>query len=750
MDLIQDQISQLSELPRAPVGTTAERTLSRLLLGRTEDVEFPSATDLASAAIALATGAKRRVLLPLATTPGELALERRGDDVMVSVYSTTSLPDVALRERKVSLAQLLAASANAARSQHELMRDGSVLGSVIASRAAETSVTKVDADEHATIRGCTADTSKRPAPISFEFEATLRGATRGTGRNVRADIHALLFDGVLTAHVHGRKLVLARGSIMLAVLRMLSAARTVQDAQSARKVPNVRSRAGSFAIALRANATGTLALTLDGERGTSITAADLAPHDALLPIARLAAEIVRSLIAFDRTQAKNLRVQSIREDVRALRRVGRAREERAGFTNDDPDRLRKFAPAASTNDAAPYSRPSPSTLRFGERWRVALDGLDAAGTFLCGDRLVVSSSKHTVALSRDDGAVIWAREAAQGVCSLAGDVLVRSFPDGLVELCSVRDGEPFAETRIALRGARPSVATLVGGASTPPVAVFREGPAKLAAVDLRTGELVWRFRSRQNSELTFARLGRLLFIASGDAIHALDAITGEEQWRHVDVDAGVASASLAVSGDTVFCTYEGATSTLVGLDAFGGEVTLRRTFAGAPRGALLAYRGGVIISASAGSEHQMTRFDASGEVVFTTVDPGITRGAGSLVVDDRLIVNSRSGHVTATELEDGSGAWSARVARPNDDAPTMLDPVLRAGVLFVPSAEVMVLRPSDGSLANAGFPCDLIPDRLLVDERSWVYIAEESGHLAAHAPVAHLTLIRGGVGTSAA
>jgi len=39
-------------------------------------------------------------------------------------------------------------------------------------------------------------------------------------------------------------------------------------------------------------------------------------------------------------------------------------------------------------------------------------------------------------------------------------------------------------------------------------------------------------------------------------------------------------------------------------------------------------------------------------------------------------------------------------------------------------------------------PCEAIPDLLRVDERCDVYVAEESGHMAAFGTGARLTLVR--------
>jgi hypothetical protein len=54
------------------------------------------------------------------------------------------------------------------------------------------------------------------------------------------------------------------------------------------------------------------------------------------------------------------------------------------------------------------------------------------------------------------------------------------------------------------------------------------------------------------------------------------------------------------------------------------------------------------------------------------------------------------------------------------------------------------VRPADGQKLSASLPCDLVPDLMRVDERGWVYVAEESGYLAAYAPKPMLTLVKGG------
>jgi hypothetical protein len=76
-----------------------------------------------------------------------------------------------------------------------------------------------------------------------------------------------------------------------------------------------------------------------------------------------------------------------------------------------------------------------------------------------------------------------------------------------------------------------------------------------------------------------------------------------------------------------------------------------------------------------------------------------------------------------------------------DEVPRQLAPVLRHGALFVPSAQVHILRPDDGSSLALDTGCDLVPDFLWVDERATFYVAEESGHLRAYGSAPQLTLV---------
>ena len=134
-----------------------------------------------------------------------------------------------------------------------------------------------------------------------------------------------------------------------------------------------------------------------------------------------------------------------------------------------------------------------------------------------------------------------------------------------------------------------------------------------------------------------------------------------------------------------------------------------------------------------------------GEPLWNTKDPGLGIGGCGLAIDDTWIVNAPFGRLIAYDVRGGHVLWSADLADAlADEIPRRLEPVLRGGALFVPASSVHVVRPADGGRLSASLPCDLVPDLMRVDERGWVYVAEESGYLAGYAPKPTLTLIRGG------
>src|SRR6185436_3435976 len=121
------------------------------------------------------------------------------------------------------------------------------------------------------------------SPLSFGFWAKISGVELPLADSgARADLHALLFDGELWAHAHGRRLLLVKGPIFPAVSRMVSAARSVIEAWESQRPLCLKLRAGEFGIGVRVSRRAELALTWLGPLNEPVTLPALDVPSALL------------------------------------------------------------------------------------------------------------------------------------------------------------------------------------------------------------------------------------------------------------------------------------------------------------------------------------------------------------------------------------------------------------------------------------------------------------------------------------
>jgi len=735
--------------------------LVQALLGAPEPVELPPLADLLSAVVDLAEGTRAKAILPLGGRPAEYTLVRRGDHVLVSHYETAGVPEIVVRDRPVLLRTLLATCAATARSlaARDPQRASAASYQRLAARVDVASAALVP-DAHARTTPTEVCGGHQAIPgedvaLAFGFSAQIVPSVEGPpGGSARADVHATLFEGRLWAYSRGRTIHLARGPIFLVTQRLVASVRALVDAWEGDRGVHVRLRTGAFVVGMRSTKEGDVALTL-GEAGeATLTVPALDVPGAAEPVLRLATELLRALGSADRAQSRNLRVTALRDEVRALRKILRARTRKDGFVNRDPERLRLSSPPpAESFDLAPPAAgaraSAPGRLRYAERWRTEIEGLDASTTFLCGDRVVVSTPRRILTIDRDGGEVVWARRAPRAASVMAGTALLRQTPEGAIEIWDVNEGEVVARARVAPRAGGVPVCTFAGGGDLPPMAILAEGPTRLVAVDLRTGELRWRYRARAGA-FRLRRVGRILLAVCGDgAVHALDVASGEPAWRFSEsarfslAPAVSRDVALVVSGDPA-----ASAGTLHGLDLYSGRELWRRDLGGAPLAAPLGLDGVVCIpvagaTRTAVSATLLALDPRDGTTRWVAPEPGLGRGGVALAVDRALVVNAPGGRVTALDLADGSPSWSRELANAaTDDVPRRLEPVLRNGGLFVPAAQIHALKPTDGTSLGPALESDLIPDVFRVDERGWLYVAEESGHLRAYAPAPALSLVR--------
>jgi hypothetical protein len=709
--------------------------------------------DLGLAAAELATRTTGKTIVRFYDEPWEMCLERFGDVASLSVYRSGVDPRVTVHDARVTFLEvvdsLIEATDGAIARQTapepilaDLVRAKEALAHIdrttVGVLLPPTSVVTIDVD--------------REAPVALGADFVLRTTihdSENTGPKVeRTDLHALLFRGRVRAEARGRAIELGEAYPFVFAERFLELAALALESWESGQERFVRQEGGGIIIGVRVSPTGDVALTLTGSNGASYTFPSLAVVDVAECALGFGRALVRGVLRRDRTQCMNLRLGALRRALRdtesALREVVRDDV----MLNSEPEPYRAFAAHARDSAAQNGAFAATTKLRYGQRWRALVPGIDLRSTFLCGDRLVVGALLETFCLDRASGEMIWRVPTVRATSVVTPGGIARLLPDGHLEVHDFGTGEVTLRARIRARLGGPSAGAVVNAPGLPKLLIVTEGERHLVAVDLASGEPRWRYAWGRGGALRLRRHGRLLYVASGDsALTAIDVQSGEVVWR-VRSRLRFRSAPV-VDHDLLLAVAGGMNSAaeLWGIDPFSGEVRFRAAVGQGPatvEGTPVAAGAVAVCALRDRYGLRLAAFErSSGAPSWHTEGAIAPIGTSWLAVDEVVIGNTPTGELMALEAAGGALRYRHVLGSVlESDIPRRLEPVLRSGALFVPHTDVQVFRPSDGArLASIG-PCDAIPDLLRVDEKCDVYVAEESGHLVSFAAGPRLTLVK--------
>jgi outer membrane protein assembly factor BamB len=735
--------------------------------------------EISNAAADLASRQRSRAVVRLCgqPEPWEIGLERSGRDVLISVFQGGAVPDVLVFERRLPgellasrvLAALRALAerparaqrANAAGFEDQACRGD---GAEIALGAGDAQIAAASERLEAALPFGDGTPSEAEVvtieppfevPIGLSAEVLLRTPSSPAGPPpsvLRSDLFALLFRGRVKVAVGDQARELPDDVFVFLLAEQLALV-TLEalEAWTHGRPYFRRLTAGGAICGVRLVREGTAQLTLGLPRRAptaraepwTFPAVDVgALAEGVLAFGRA---LLRSVIRRDRAQASNLRLYAFRAQLRELSERLRDATRNDSKINDAPESYRAFAASCRATPAA--SSFGRTRLLFTSRWLSAVPSIDLRSTFLYGDRLVIGSSREIACLDARTGEPLWRRPAPRGIGVMTPVGLARLMPDGSLCLHDVGSGEMLWSARLSPRVGTNASGAVVSAPGLPRMLIVSEGSRHLTAVDLDAGEVRWRFSARRGAVFRLRRAGKLLIVASGaPALTALDVQSGEIVWRLCDrlrFASPVAfdhDALFALSGDGTFVGRGG--TRLHHVDPWSGVVrwSVDLTAQGAPVGAPLLGPETVVIVTHDRRGTGLVGLDRrTGALRF---DHAVTGSQAScLMVDGTVIVNSEGGELVGVSASDGKTRYRHVFDGGGEgDRPRRLEPVLRSGALFVPQNEVHVVRPHDGTLLGR-VPVDIIPDLLRVDERCDVYVAEESGHVAAYSAAPRLTLV---------
>ncbi len=729
----------------------------------------------------------------------ELCVERLGANATLSVYRGGSEPTVLAYDRPVVFAEMCESVVEAidttlARQPEnphgpvaiELAGVRSLLVGMTDTRSISDppseSADDSDADRDALYAPPIAIDFERDAPISFAAEFPMRaGAPESASESgvERADLHALLVRGALSAEVRGRSINLGDAYPFLFAERFLDLSKRALDAWERGQPFFTRIEGGGVMLGLRVNAETAkddvprAALTLSpirlggdvrptisivrtaadvpasSRRGTT-TFPELSLFDVVESALAFGRALVRAIVRRDRAQGSNLRLSAFRRDLRATSDALRDVRRQDACINPAPESYRAFArPKAEEKKAIPLA--NAARLRYTQRWHAIVPGIDLRATFLCGDHLIIGSANETFCLERTTGELMWRRSTPRAASVVTPAGIARVGADGAIALHDFATGDVTLRAWIAPRISGPCAGAVVSTPGLPRLLIVTEGERHLVAIDLTSGEARWRYlwtSSGRMSALRLKRVGKLLYVASGDsALTAVDVQTGAVVWRMRDRLRFVAAPT--VDHEALFAIAGGSSSAaaLHAVDPFSGTALWSTSLLSTPNsveGPPLLATSSVCVAVRARRGLRLAGFHReTGAQLFETETPVAPVGTSWLAVDDLLVGNTPTGELVAVDASTGLVRYRHAFKRTvESDVPRRLEPVLRSGALFVPHVDVHVFRPSDGAhLAEIG-PCDAIPDLLRVDEHCNVYVAEESGHMAAFGVGPRLSLVK--------
>jgi outer membrane protein assembly factor BamB len=788
--------------------------------------------DLALALVELGHQPRGKATVRFYDEPWELCVERFGATACLSVYRTGKEPLIAVYDCAVPFEDVIAAVREAierlladntahAEAKSALSLAAEQLGALasledggaFAVPDPVAVVVEIDRDSPVSFGAEFAIREGVPRTSPPEAEPGREGAeiSQPFGTVERSDVHALLFRGRVRAEIRGRAIDLGECHPVLLAERLVDLAQRAFDAWERGLAIRLRGDAGGATLGIHVSAAGDLALTVGPGQGSGRSAVHTFPAlgvaDVLEAALAFGRSLVRAILRRDRSQAANIRLAALRRALRDSTESLRRASQNDAKVNPAPEPYRAFA-AGLANSTSPRLGPDAAAtrLRYAQRWRAIVPGIDLRATFLCGDRLVVGAGTQMWGLDRATGGVLWRTDVPRGTSFVTPGGIARLTPDGTLCVYELGQGEIAMRTRINARAGGPVAGAVVHLPGLPRLVVVTEGEHHLVAIDLATGDPRWRWswgatRSGKAGAPRMKRAGRLIYFTCGDgSLTALDVMTGSVVW--LVRDRLRFRTPPAVAHDALFAVSGGGhgIAELYCVDPYSGQVQWKAPVSNssAPctvEGGPLLAAGAIGLAVRQKSGVSMTTFDrADGRRNAKRAHVVAPMGTSWLAVDDALIGNAPTGELVGIDAKTGDLRWRHILGpRPLEaDVPRRLEPVLRAGALFIPcssltdlglgsspgraamlsvgmgstsgllpgsrtrsknlgdrpapptwGAGVCVLRPSDGALIGtiSARAAEAIPDLLRVDEHCGVYLAEESGHLAAFGALPRLSLV---------
>ena len=696
--------------------------------GRAEGPVLAGAEDLLRALTRLVAGdAQASVAFQDGTV--ELVLRRRGGSALLSVVALGRPTRLLARDVEVDLDALAGAAREAA---GDLASDLSSLAGLtaagrrllsIAARLARPSRAEPGSP------GISAPararrTRRRPAAPSCGFEIAdeegLIAAYRGPG----ADLASLLVPGrVVLRGASGAEVFTIAGSPLL-VLGDLAAAAGHLAAAALAAEPRFE-----FAVA-PAGRGAPLEIRVDLSRGTiaaggrpGVPAPPLALAQAFL---EAALDFCAVVLARNPRQAGNPHLGELRD--LAAERLAHLREAAAGDLVGH-GRTGVRARRAPAPPRAPLGPGRIRRLRFHLAWQASVGPPAGPGLLRRGDLLVALGREALLGLDAGTGRPRWRAPGAEGAADLGE--LVLAAAGGRLACLEIQGGrERWRRPLQGLGRGLPWAFRLPGALCAVPV-----GPG-LAAVDLATGRVVWRFAPPAAESSWGSPFGAVSLLgADTGLVYGLDG-SGGLAWR-LRAPGPLAAPPSTWAGDCLLVCRTERGGSLLAVDPAVGRRRFEAPLDFSPCGPALPFAGRLAVPGLVAGDAVVAAFEADGAPAFTLA-PSLEPGALALATWRGGLLAKGAGGTCAAFDRGGANRWTHAHESPHPP-PGNLAPITVRGVALVPSEGVEALDEETGRLV--GHVPGMAPARLLVGDDLSLHAVDAEGLVTAVRLLAHLSVV---------
>ncbi|MBN2804483.1 MAG: PQQ-binding-like beta-propeller repeat protein [Deltaproteobacteria bacterium] len=732
-----------------------------------EDSVFFLMRDLLSAAERLTTGSTS-ARVSFYETPFELVFKRIDNIVFLTFYRGGQMPEVIVKDRSLPLKNLISGVVESASSliKETLKNNSSAKNDPLIQwmegiflRLKESLKTMKDSrnKDAGIIHKENVESSRWMEPrneegfsFGFRFKATSTDLL-SPERPIGNDLNALLFRGQFAIHARDRRRVMGEGFLFLQVEKMLATVRKLLIAWEEGRPMSVRLISEGLSVGIKLTGDDNLTVTLSrqDDEDSVIVLNDLTPWqyaDAVLGVAR---EIRRYIILKSPKQRKNIRIEGFSTEIRRLVALVKEQKKEA-LVNSDIDKYKdQFDLLENTDSGVDIS--NSKVLAFKESWRLEAEGLDLSSTLLCDRVTVVSAHGYILGVESSTGTVLWRRAVDKGNfrIQLAGrDGIIRVEQSGNVDMLDLNSGVLRWRTRLLPRSGGAPVVLVADQGAIPAMVIVAEEERHLVALDLRTGEIKWRYSVMRGGRFALRKQGRLLYVSSGDTqFTAIDVEDGTPVWRFPD---RTHFNHLPVFADDKVYVVGGVpqknNGKLYCLDAYSGEPVWSTSLKGTALMGPVYSDGTVLLPVRRRNTNYLIAFDSlNGDDLWSAQSDGSVMASSIGAVDDKFIVNSAGGVVMAYDAKSGKIIWHTILGPVcSDDIPLGLSVVSRGGVLFVPADTIYVVHPDNGEVIYSLGGDPPVPDLMQVTKDGAVFIAEESGHMGMYEIARSFAILDGG------